>query len=202
MGERTALNCLIIFCQCVIDVFGARYLKRPNEADTQRLLQMHEEKHDFPGMLGIHDCMHWEWGNCPVAWKGQYTRWSRSDINVLNESPLFNVVLQGNASNVHFTVNETSYTKGYYLTDGIYPEWAAFVKSFTCPEDPNKKKFKERQESARKDIERAFGVLQACWAIVRGPARSYYRNDLRNIMYTCIILHNMIIEDEEVESIN
>ncbi|XP_073154135.1 uncharacterized protein [Henckelia pumila] len=156
MGERTALDCLINFCRCVIDVFGARYLRRPNDADTQRLLQMHEDKHGFPEMLGSLDCMHWEWRNCPVAWKGQYTRGSH----------------------------------------GIYPEWAAFVKSFPCPEDPKRKKLKERQESARKDVERAFGVLQARWTIIRGPARSYYKNDLKNIMYTCIILHNMIIEDE------
>ena len=56
--------------------------------------------------------------------------------------------------------------------------------------------FKKKQESARKDVERAFGVLQARWAIVRGPARSWYRTRLKMIMLTCIILHNMIVEDE------
>lgn len=121
---------------------------------------------------------------------------SCNDINVLHGSPLFNAVLQGNAPEVHFTVNGTSYFEGYYLTDGIYPEWSSFVKSFPCPMDPKRKKFKERQEAARKDVERAFGVLQAHWAIIRGPARSYYKSELTNIIYTCIILHNMIIEDE------
>ncbi|KAK9267481.1 hypothetical protein L1049_009907 [Liquidambar formosana] len=52
------------------------------------------------------------------------------------------------------------------------------------------------QESCRKDVERAFGVLQSRFAIVCGPTRSWSREYLGYIMKTCIILHNMIIEDE------
>ncbi|KAF8404590.1 hypothetical protein HHK36_009477 [Tetracentron sinense] len=52
------------------------------------------------------------------------------------------------------------------------------------------------QESARKDVERAFGVLQAQFAIVRGPARFWKCETLKDIMKACIIMHNMIVEDE------
>ena len=86
---------------------------------------------------------------------------SNNDINVLNQSPLFNDVLHGYAPDVQFTVNGTQYEKSYYLADGIYPEWATFVKSFTCPKDPKRMKFKQMQEAARKDVKRAFGVLQS-----------------------------------------
>ncbi|XP_075662918.1 uncharacterized protein LOC142632380 [Castanea sativa] len=52
------------------------------------------------------------------------------------------------------------------------------------------------QEANRKDVERAFGVLQARFAIVRGPARFFYSETLQDIMKACVILHNMIIEDK------
>ncbi|XP_047965352.1 uncharacterized protein LOC125209814 [Salvia hispanica] len=51
-------------------------------------------------------------------------------------------------------------------------------------------------EAARKDVERGFSVLQARWGIVKGSARSWYMHHIVNVMYACIILHNMIIHDE------
>ncbi|KAG6468061.1 hypothetical protein ZIOFF_072627 [Zingiber officinale] len=51
------------------DTRRRRYMRRSNADDVQRLLQMHDERHGFPGMLGSLDCMHWKWKNCPVAWK-------------------------------------------------------------------------------------------------------------------------------------
>ena len=126
---------------------------------------------------------------------------SNNDINVLRQSPLFNDVVDGFAPEVSFEVNGTEYSKGYYLVDGIYPEWATFVKSFPRPMDPKRKLFKTMQEAARKDVERAFGVLQARWVIIRNGARFWDRNHLKDIMYACIILHNMIVENEG-ENIN
>ena len=52
------------------------------------------------------------------------------------------------------------------------------------------------KSQARKDVERAFGVLQARFSIVRGPARLWKLEVLKDIMKACIILHNMIIEDK------
>ncbi|GJS30427.1 RNA-directed DNA polymerase, eukaryota [Tanacetum coccineum] len=52
------------------------------------------------------------------------------------------------------------------------------------------------EESVRKDVERAFGVLQGRWRIIAQPARAWTVNKLRRIMYTCIILHNMILKNQ------
>nr|XP_043623588.1 uncharacterized protein LOC122595311 [Erigeron canadensis] len=188
MGEETARICLEDFCKCVFELYAAEYLRRPALDDIQRLLSKHEELHGFPGMLGSIDCMHWPWKNCPKSWQGQYTRgdkgcptimleavvsydlwiWhanfgaagSNNDINVLNQSNSFREINEDTTPDISFTVNGTEYKKAYYLADGISPEWSMFVKSFSCPQDEKRKKFKKYQESARKDVERAFGVLQ------------------------------------------
>lgn len=51
------------------------------------------------------------------------------------------------------------------------------------------------QEACRKDMERAFGILRARFAIVKGLAQMWYAKDLAD-MKICIILHNVMIEDE------
>nr|XP_043625994.1 uncharacterized protein LOC122597469 [Erigeron canadensis] len=61
--------------------------------------------------------------------------------------------------------------------------------------EPKTTKFKRYQEAARKDVERAFGVLQGRWQIVEQQARAYSVNKVKRIMLCCVILHNMIVED-------
>jgi hypothetical protein len=94
-------------------------------------------------------------------------------------------------------VNENQHNIGYFLADGIYPEWAVFVKSIQLPIAEKDKLNAQEQEGARKDIERALGVLQRRWCILKRPARLYDRVVLRDVVLACIILHNMIVEDQK-----
>lgn len=221
-SEDTTIESVRRFAKVIIRVFGPVYLHAPNEEDTKKLMAANE-KRGWPGMLGSVDCMHWTWKNCPKAWHGQYCGKSRdativleavasedlwiwhcffgmpgtlNDINVLKRSHLFARLASGDALACNFTVNGHEYTKGYYLADGIYPSWCTFVKSIKKPKTRKHIEFAKVQEAARKDIERAFGVLQSRFAIVRGPARFWDKKTLNNIMTCCVILHNMIIEDE------
>uniref|UniRef100_A0A0D3AMD4 DDE Tnp4 domain-containing protein n=1 Tax=Brassica oleracea var. oleracea TaxID=109376 RepID=A0A0D3AMD4_BRAOL len=170
------------------------YLRRPTTEDLQRLLDIGEIR-GFPGMVGSIDCMHWEWKNCPTAWKGQYTR-TLNDINVFDRSPIFDDILQGRAPRVQYVVNGHQYDMAYYLTDGIYPKWSTFIQSISLPQGPKAELFAKVQESTRKDVERAFGVLQSRFAIVKNPAILWDKKQIGMVMRTCIILHNMVVENE------
>ncbi|KAL7589308.1 hypothetical protein Lser_V15G37254 [Lactuca serriola] len=58
----------------------------------------------------------------------------------------------GRAPKVSYTVNDQEKHMAYYLIDGIYPSWAAFVKSRSSPQLRKHKLFAEHQEAARKDV--------------------------------------------------
>ncbi|XP_024163909.1 uncharacterized protein LOC112170855 [Rosa chinensis] len=60
-------------------------------------------------------------------------------------------------------------------------------------------KFSQAQKGYMKDVERCFGILQSRFSIVIGAARGWDGEDIRYIMLTCIILHDMIIENERPE---
>jgi hypothetical protein len=115
---------------------------------------------------------------------------------VLERSSVFNNLVEGRAPPIEYSLNDHDYTMRYYLADGIYPPWATFIKTIHASQGNKRKNFAVAQESTRKNVERAFRVLQARFAIVCGPARLHKPKMLKEIMMACIILHNMIIEDE------
>ncbi|XP_051197093.1 uncharacterized protein [Lolium perenne] len=103
---------------------------------------------------------------------------------------------RGEAPIVNFMVNGHEYNYGYYLADGIYPSWPVFMKSVTLPQSEKHRLFTTDQSAWRKDVECAFGVLKARFNILAVLGRSYSRRTLGLIMRACVILHNMIIDDE------
>jgi len=57
IGASTAMECIKKFTLGVIEVFGDEYLRKPNQTDVARLLQVAEAR-DFFSMLGSINCMH------------------------------------------------------------------------------------------------------------------------------------------------
>jgi hypothetical protein len=121
---------------------------------------------------------------------------SYNEINVLHRSPLFPKLAEGESPQVIYSINGHDYIMGYYLADGMYTSWAPFVKIVPQSQGNKRKYFAKAQEVIRKDVERALGVLQSRFAIVRGPARFWDEETLEDITKACIIMHNIIIKDE------
>jgi hypothetical protein len=70
------------------------------------------------------------------------------------------------------------------------------VKTVRNPADEKSRRFAKEQHAARKDVERAFGVLHSRRAIVQYPARTWSPERMWNVMTDCVIMHNMIMENE------
>ncbi|XP_076952516.1 uncharacterized protein LOC143626256 [Bidens hawaiensis] len=123
MSEIVAREALHTFCEC----------EKPTQADIQKTYEVHEQRHGFPRMLGSLDYTHWAWEACPVAWQGQYDRgdhdgptvilevaasfdlwiWhaffgmpcANDDIAVINESPLFDRLVNAVGPDTSFSTN-------------------------------------------------------------------------------------------------
>ncbi|XP_047979203.1 uncharacterized protein LOC125221123 [Salvia hispanica] len=182
-GETTGNECLKNFCQGVREIFGEHYLRSPDAADCVPAGLALEEPRLSGDARQASISMHWQWKNRPTAWRGQFTTGYKGP-------------------SIEFTANGNVHNMGYYLADGIYPQWPVFLKTIRCPIGDSRKYFARAQESARKDVERAFGVLQSRFALVKGPTRFFYQGDIADIMYACIIMHNMIIDDEHEGVLN
>nr|GEY34642.1 hypothetical protein [Tanacetum cinerariifolium] len=127
MSEHTARDALFFFNMCIIELYMPKYLRKPTSEDVVNVQQKHNNVHGFSRMPESIDSG------------------ANNDINVLDNSLLFDDLLDDLAHVVPYVVNEVEYRNGYYLADGIYPEWASFVKSFMVATDPKHMYFKHRQ---------------------------------------------------------
>jgi hypothetical protein len=222
LGESTAIKSLKRFVIAVRACFESHYLWQPTRADIVKQMAINEQR-GFPGMFASIDCMHWCWKNCPVGWQGQFTDkdgeksiileaiadqslwiWhaffglpgGNNDLNVLDRSPLVANLLCGHGNDLTFSMNGHDYRRFYLLANSIYLPWSIFLQPIHEPQGEKKEHYSKLQAAARKDVERAFGVLQARFDIVKNPCRLWDMGTIHNIMMGCILIHNMVVEDE------
>jgi Plant transposon protein len=125
------------------------------------------------------------------------TSGSCNDINIFDRSSLLRSMLDGTMTDeldFDFTIGDTVFNKLWFLVDGIYPNIACFVKTLSVPLGNVQKKYVKWQEGKRKAIERAFGVLQQKFQILTRPVELWYKEDIKDVVEACIILHNMMVE--------
>ena len=93
-----------------------------------------------------------------------------------------------------YTVNNHTRWLCYFLLDGIYPKWSIFIDTISEAISRKDRHFSAAQESLRKDVERAFGVLVSRWHILRHPCNFWDKKIMVLTIHACIILHNMVVE--------
>lgn len=71
-----------------------------------------------------------------------------------------------------------------------------FVKTLSCPDSTRMMRFKRAYEKARKDVEQAFEALKKRCYILKNPSIFSDKMKMIEVMYTCIILHDTILENK------
>ncbi|XP_047965720.1 uncharacterized protein LOC125210193 [Salvia hispanica] len=180
VGDTTGRECLAKFCESVVDAFDTTYLCKPNVEDSWKGQFTNGYRGTHPTMIleAILDHRIWIW-HAHFGMAG-----SNNDINVLNTSSLFTEQCNGNGLLIEFTTNGRQHHMGYYLADDMYPRWPVFLKTISCPTDPR----------SRGKATLGLGGPKGPPAIEISAVKPQLY--IANVMYACIILHNMIIHDE------
>ncbi|XP_026440609.1 uncharacterized protein LOC113339582 [Papaver somniferum] len=186
MADSTIYYYIKKFCD-------AEYMRRPTVNDIKwlRSFGFNAEYMRRPTVNDIKWLMKW-------FWHGYFgVGGSSNDLNVLKSSNLFDDNINGIAPPCHFTINGNQYTQGYYLVDGIYKSYSVLVQAYGAPSGiPILELFNKYQMSKRKDVEREFGTLQSKFRILYHRCNYWEKQDMKSIMRTCMILHNIVVEDE------
>lgn len=85
----------------------------------------------------------------------------------------------------------------YLLGDGIYPDYALFIKPIKNAANLNENRFSSNREAARKDVERLYGVMKGRFQILRRHIRSWEFHDVVLIANTSGILHKFIVRMQQ-----
>ena len=141
--------------------------------------------------------------NHTFFWHASYGSAGRqNDLTILAASPFHHKLINGKfekleqqSNSVPFMIDDDQFSKMYILVDGIYPDYARFVKGIKEPANQRETKFTGWQEACRKDIERSFGIMKSVWKFTANDILLHNLNDISNRMTTCLILHNVVVAD-------
>jgi hypothetical protein len=205
----------------IVTILGPIFLPdEPDAAMESQILQTMADR-GFIGCAGSLDCTHVKW-RCPKShqplYKGKESETtiviqciaspslyctncfvgsagSNNDLTTLRLSNFVHRILNGTSGMFTFNISGETFTRKYYLADGIYPPWSIFATPTSNPISTGEKRYVRRQESCRKDVERLFGVVKQRFKIMRSGNRIEYRDKtfLCDIVRACFILHNIMV---------
>lgn len=126
---------------------------------------------------------------------------TNNDKTMVAFSPLFQDILSGKypfmlPTPYRILPGGVERRLAYLLGDGIYPRWPIFALPIHASDNIHEETYTKRQEGRRKDIERAFGVLQARFGILRQDDHRWYKGDIVDSSKACVIIHNLLDTNE------
>ena len=77
--------------------------------------------------------------------------------------------------------DDRTFHRLWVMVDGIYPELSRFVKTLQEPVGHKASRYAKLQESAQKDVERAFGVLQRKFQVLVKRIELWYLGDIQTL---------------------
>ena len=81
----------------------------------------------------------------------------------------------------------------WVLCDNGYHKWETMQEPPSTCTTENELIFREVLESARKTTECVIGILKARFWFMKNPIRLHSKDDITNAVYTCSVLHNMLL---------
>ena len=90
--------------------------------------------------------------------------------------------------------NVVQHTGLYLIVDGGYHRWRVLQCPYKHTSDRARQQFSSNLESQRKDIECTFGILKGRFRILKSPIRFHKKSEIDNVVFTCAVLHNMLLE--------
>ena len=222
MSERQIMKCMKRFTSCIVREMEEEWIRLPTNAELLEIEKRYKSV-GFPGCIGAVDCAGWQWEACPVGWQGIYKGkdkkptmrmevlcddslriWSlnfgvpgaRNNVTIMDHSPLFRAIRNGKWPSVRprLCIAGHQLKRFYFLVDGIYPRFSIFLLPLADARNAKEKRYSAQQSSARKAVERVFGVLFRQFRILYNPCRLRYQDDISKVMKACVILHNVIAD--------
>ncbi|GJX59554.1 WAT1-related protein isoform X1 [Tanacetum coccineum] len=89
IGEKTSRDCLMHFCNGVIELYGEEYLRRPTQLTSKNSMLFTRKNMDFLAFFGVAG--------------------PNNDVNVLRQSPVLNDLKVEKAPEVPFVANDVTY---------------------------------------------------------------------------------------------
>ena len=85
--------------------------------------------------------------------------------------------------------------------DGDYCRWPQTLDGYKSSLDNDEMLYQDHLASVRKDVECAFGILKKRFRMLRLPFLVRDAIDIEKIFKTCMIIHNMLLIDDGLNSI-